>query len=341
VRREECYPDPAEAVARKVTVTLKVPAGFSIPGRNSPPATLVLGDLKPGERRVADWWVAVGERGREAPAGEFTVTGQAEGSPATVVALTEDTAIPCGQTHEVRASDMEWLEVAYRQAQDRTQPTILLDCLNGPVRDPSVSDGSVTVRYEGALETGDYLVLDAAKGSRLFSHPLVEEKGEARADAADPSGFRCFSEGYLVVNLQVRRPVKGGQSLKVTITGKAADEGQSLVVCRFKAKGEDRDVGLLANGFAAEWGAASETLTVPEGADTLQAVYMYRFKQVGKVWYGPVTIESGDVGPEGKDVSDRVRGSFPVLQRDELNVIRYTDAEAPNGGARMKVRVGG
>lgn len=338
-REASCYLDPEEAVVRNVTVTLAVPEGFAIPAQNSPPPTIPLGDLRPGECRVADWWVSVQPRQGPVPAGAFILTGTAQNSPPTVVELHEDTAIPWGQAHEVRASGTEWVEAAYRLSEAQVQPRIVMDCLAGPVRDPALSDGVVTLRYEGALETGTRLVLDPRQGARLFHRPLLDDDGQSRADPNDPCGFRGWAEGYLVVNLRVSRPVTPGQTLKVTITGKAGDGGQSLVNARFTARGENRDVVCLANAFGEQWGQAQETITVPADADTLDRLYLYRFKQMGRVWYGPVRVERADLAPEGEDVTARVRGGYPTLTRDAFRVFRYTDAEPPSGHPRMRVQL--
>jgi hypothetical protein len=127
--------------------------------------------------------------------------------------------------------------------------------------------------------------------------------------------------------------------LRVQIAGKAADGGQSLAVLRYRAKKGTVDHGLLANRFGAEWRAASEDIKPPEGAIALQDVFLYRFKSQGKVWYGPVKVERADAKPEGADVSDRLRGSFPVLTRYAFRMFEYTDDNPPSVGPRVRVQL--
>jgi hypothetical protein len=302
------------------------------------PATLAVGDLGPGERRLAEWWVSTPPGFDGTPSGEFSVTAGPAGGPAAVLRSAADVAPLCGQPHEIGVSGTEWLEVPFRLAKPAA-PRVVIEALAGPVRRPAIGDGTTTVRFDRALDGGSRLVIDPAGGARLFMKPLLDNDGKAWADTNDPSGFACHSDGYLVLNLPVRSPVTGGAPLKVTITGKSAEDGQSLAVLHFLAKGEPRDVSLLANGFGASWGEATETLAAPADADVLQSVYLYRFKSLGKVWYGPVTVERADIDPAGQDVSAALRGAVPTLAPDRFSVLTYTDDEPPAVTARVRVQL--
>jgi len=77
---------------------------------------------------------------------------------------------------------------------------------------------------------------------------------------------------------------------------------------------------------------------VPEGAPELQQLFLYRLKQVGRVWYGPVTVARADA-PAGKDVSAAVSGALPTLERGGFAVISYRDEDRPTVTPRARVQL--
>ena len=147
------------------------------------------------------------------------------------------------------------------------------------------------------------LVLDPEAGARLFVEPLVDDAGTSRSDANDPSGFKSFGQGYLVIRIGARGRVDPAVPLRVRIEGKAEGGAQSLVVLRFRTRTGTTDRSILVNRFAAEWREASCTVDPPEGAAGLQNVFLYRFRTKGRVWYGAVKVERADAQAEGEDVS--------------------------------------
>lgn len=330
--------DPAEAMARGCAVSLSLPAGFSVDPERSAPLELAVGDLVPGELRLADWWVSVAEDWDGALEGQFGLRASAnEGAPVEI-ALREDTAMPLGQPHEIGVSGTEWIEPGFRLAAD-VQPEIVIEPVSGQVTNPSLTDGRATVSYEGIVQFGRRLVLRPGGGSELITLPLLDDGGEARTDAADPSGFRAIEDGYLVVRLPVNREVEPGGSLHVTVEGRAEGGAQSHVILRFvQEDGSTQDVGGLTNQFREEWRAIGRDFTVPEGAKTLQQVFLYRFKQEGRIWYGPVRIEAAD-GAGSVDCSARVRGTLPTIQRGGFTVIRYEDLDVPTVRPRAIVQL--
>ena len=338
-REPEWYRDPAEAVARKVTLTLSVPEGFSLDPRHSPPASIAMGDLAPGERRAAEWWVSVKPGFTGEPSSPFVLTGKTDGSPATVISTGADTAPPFGQPCDIGVSGTEWLESPFRLSPSPVKPRIVIDVLAGPVRHPAVGEGNAVIAYEGVLESGTRLVLDPNQGARLFALPLVDDDGAARADAADPSGFKPFDKDYVVVNSVIRRPIRGGTPLRITVEGKGVDGAQSFVNLHFTAKGQARDVALLANRFSSNWQQVNQTVRAPDDADTLDRIYLYRFGQKGKVWYGPLRVDRTDIGDAGRDVSPALRGAFPSLSATRFHVFRYTDDELPSLTPRVRVQL--
>ncbi|MGC9318998.1 MAG: hypothetical protein ACP5KN_13275, partial [Armatimonadota bacterium] len=338
-REPSFFLDPAEARVEGVTVTLAPPEGFSVDPTASPPATLHLGEMAPGERRLADWWVSVPEGFTGTTEGQFTVRAEADGATPTVMTAAADTAIALAEPHKVGISGTEWLEPGFRLAAD-VQPTIVIECISETVRNPAVSDGAARVQYLGTLERGQRLVIDPREGSRLITLPLLDDDGSSRADADDPTGFRCFAEGYLIVRTRVERTVEPGSPLKVTISGKADGGGQSHVVLRFGTEdGETVDVGGLTNRFAEQWREAEAEFTVPHNATELQWVYLYRFGREGRVWYGPVSVRAAGEDGTGVDVSDQVRGRFPTLSRGTFTVFHYEDESRPTTRPRARVQL--
>ncbi|MGD9496087.1 MAG: hypothetical protein AB7Y46_07240 [Armatimonadota bacterium] len=336
-REASFFLDAAEAVAHDVTVTLAVPEGFAIDPNASAPPTLDLGDLQPGELRVADWWVSVPLGFDGTLAGPFALTAKADQGRPTQLSLADDAAIPLAQVHEVGASGAWWIEPGFRLASD-VRPAVVIECIDGTVTNPSVGDERVRVRYQGVLERGMRLEMRPA-GSTLTVLPLAEDDGASRADAGDPTGFRAFDDGYLVARVNVGRQVEPGATLRVSAAGKVEGGEQNHVVLRFVLEGgETTDVGALTNRFGADWREVSAEVTVPEGVIQLQQVFLYRLKQQGRVWYGPVRIElAGAARPE--DISARVSGSFPTLPRGTFTVIRYEDDDTPTVRARARVQL--
>ena len=80
-------------------------------------------------------------------------------------------------------------------------------------------------------------------------------------------------------------------------------------------------------------------MMVPDGAVSLQRVYLYRRGDPGKVWYGPLRVERADIPQEGRDVSDQVVGQFPQLSRDRVHQFRYTDDADLFTGPRARVKL--
>ncbi len=337
-REASFYLDPTEAVAEDVSVTIQPPAGFTVDPAASPPATLPPGDMQPGERRIADWWLKIADYYAGAP-GPFTIIAKADGSPLAKLQLTSDTTVAHAQPHETGISGAEWLEAPFRLPEGKLRPVIEIESLRGSVRNPSVGDESARVRFEGVLEDGARLVIDPDEGSRLFVLPLVDDDGSSRADAADPSGFAGVSEGYLVHRIRVGRPVQPGVPLLLTIAGKVAGGEQNHTILRFKTPDGDKDVGALTNRLREAWTQVAGEITPPEGATSLEWIYLYRLKQVGTAWYGPVKLVRTDVSPEGEDVSRLVRGVFPMLRRGAIQTFSYEDDEVSTVRPRVRVQL--
>ena len=338
-REASFFLDPDEAVARDIRVTFQRPKELILKESNSAPETLTIGDIKPGERRVADWWVYFDEAydGKLKAPVRFTAKSK-RGAP-FIVETDKDLAIPAMLPHEIGIPGTEWMEPGYRLPAQKVKPLIRIEVLRDELRHPSVSDGLQAISWNGKLFAGQSLVLDPEKGARLFHLPLAEEDGSSWKDAEDPSGFRAFEDGYIVARLSSQARVDPAVPLKVTISGKAEGGGQSLIVLRFNTKKGHVDRSGLANRFNEKWRTVSAQFKVPAEAVSLRNVFLYRFKVKGRVWYGGVKVERTDARPEGTDVSDRLRGSFPELERHSFRMFSYRDDNPPSTSSRVRIQL--
>ncbi len=247
---------PPEAVLRNVQVTLQFPRGFThhLSETTDPGMTLPLGRLKPGERRIADWWLSVDSESDGQINESFVVTVEADETPATVVRASGDTSIPRGAVHTAR-SGTDWLEPGYRLAQREITPRIVIESMQNGVKHPAIGNDSATLHYNGVLDHGQRLVLDATGNSRLFLQPVVDH-----ADA-----FGSFDSGYVVGSVHVNRKIDPGIPLKLEITGSAADGAQSQLVLRYQTKnGTSVDQAVLVNRFLSEIQTITDEITPPE-----------------------------------------------------------------------------
>jgi hypothetical protein len=338
-RQASFYPDPDEAVAQRVSITVRAPTGFRLVRAASSRAKQSLGDMKPGQRCIAGWRFKVGRGYKGTPAGAFKITARADGSPPTVLELDADTTVPFARPHEIGISGAEWLEAPFRLPKVDLQPTIEIEALRGSVRDPSVGDASARVTFGGVLEEGARLVMHPDRGSRIFVQPLVDDDGSSRADAKDPTGFAGVSKGYLIHRIRVGKPVTPGMPVRLTITGKVAGGERNHTILRFATSDGHRDVGALTNYLGKQWKKVAGPVIPPPGATSLEWIYLYRLDRKGTAWYGPVAVERTDVPPGGKDVSGSVNGDFPTLRKGALHAFSYRDGEVPTVRPRVRVRL--
>ncbi|MFO8079470.1 MAG: hypothetical protein R6V07_04095 [Armatimonadota bacterium] len=337
-REPSFFLDPEEALARDCSITLTAPEGFTIDEAASAPPTIRLGDLKPGEIRLADWWVAVADDWDGEVEDSFTLIAAADDGAATDATLAGDTAIPLGRQHAIGASGYEWVEPGFRLTAN-VQPPISIEAVSGEVTNPVLTDGRARVAYDGTLRVGQRLIMRPGGDSELITLPLVEDAGAGRLDADDPAGFRTFDEGYLVARARSGRSVQPGEALIVRISGKAEGGAQSHVILRFELEdGSTADVGGLTNRFAGDWREIEGEFIVPDGASKLQQVFLYRFNREGSVWYGPLRVTS-EGATEPEDCSQQVSGTFPTIERGSFSRIHYEDDDLATVGARALVRM--
>ncbi len=338
--KELCYyANLDEAIARGVKASIELPKGFQLDQRYTAPATLSLGDLKPLERKAADWWVTVQKTvATKAPSIKVSVTSSNTASSQAVV--TEDVAIPAFQPDEILESGESWMESGYRSGQ-ASRPAIVMEGLSTPVKNPSLSDGVNVLTYKGELAVGLKVVITPDGKARLYATNLVDQPIEGLADSTDPSGFKAFSEGYGIAGQSLGKYIKGGTKYRVTISGKAEGGANSQVFLRcLTQEGKVWETGMLWNSFSDQWkDNVSGEVEIPAGVNFLERLYLYRANSKGRVWYGQVSIQRADIPAEGLDVSAMLSGQHPVIQPGTFTIISYRDEDPPASAPKVRVQL--
>jgi len=298
-----------------------------------------IGAMKPAQSQQVDWWIQLPEKFSGTMDRPLVVTATAANGPPTRLEANSDTSIPFAQSHEIALSGTRWTEAPFRLNRSRVQPRIVIDALANGTRNPTVGDQQAVLTWQGQLDVGQRLVLDPQKGARLIFGALIDDDGHERSDASDPDGYADFDEDYLVARAASNTKVDPKVPLRVTISGKARDDGQSLVVLRFLKKGGHVDRSILVNQFTAKWQTISEQIIPPAEATSLQNVFLYRFRSRGKVWYGPFKIERADATLAGRDVTSQLSGTFPSLHNDQLSVYTYRDEGPLTYSPRIRLQL--
>jgi hypothetical protein len=327
------YRNPDDATAREVEVALTVPPGCRIQASYSIPPVIKIGDLKPDEYRIVEWWVTVDKP----PAGgkyETAVSVKCANRPAVSERYVGDSAVPAFQPQEIRRSGYRWAENAI--GEPAVRPWVTMEALLEPVKGPAISDGLVTLIYQGALSPGRRLVVSPQGQARLVNWYLMPRTDVGKPDANDLSGYAPFTEEYTVAGRYLGQPLGDVKRIKVTVAGKVAEGARSLVIVAFATDTGSKDVACLG-GFGEQWQEMSEEVAVPEGALRLERIYFFRGEKKGKVWYGPASIMAADLPPEGRDVTAATVGSTPTVPGGSFRVLTYTDQELLT--LRPKIRV--
>ena len=340
VREPSFFLNPGEAVLHKVAITLEAPAGFThkSSGISSKTLTLPIESMEPGEWRVGQWYLTVPRDFDGTIHQPFVITARADGTVTTEIRADRDMNIDFDEPRTAR-NGTQWLAPGYRLPAREVRPRIVIEALQGGVRDPGVGNQSARITYRGVLNAGQRLVLDPDGPSRLFTPPLVEDSASGRVSTVDPSGFSGYISGYMVASLPARGRIRPGQQLRLSLAGKAEGGAQSQLVLRYRTPTGTTDQAVLVNRFATEWREITDEVSVPVEAVALENIYFYRRNGAGTVWYGPLKIERVDTPSDGVDVSDRLEGTFPVVLSDQINVMRYTDSLPAWTADRVRVQL--
>ena len=144
-------------------------------------------------------------------------------------------------------------------------------------------------------------------------------------------------------------PSKPGAKIRVSISGKVAGGAGSMVrLAGYKLPGSYHawlGEPILINALTGQWrDDVSVEITLPAEAD-IREVVLYRRGNTGTVWYGNVSVIPVDVPSDGIDVSNRVRGTLPMITKNvSQRPVRfiYSDRSEQTYGSglpRMQVKV--
>jgi len=335
---ETYYDDPAEAIAREVKVRLTLPKGIVADPNITAATELAVGDIPAGGRKIVDWWLTVKDAKALQGGAALRVAASSTNTDPGEAATAASVAFASLESHAVRASGTSWTENGFRHGGLR--PAVELVATGAPIKNPTVTDGTNTLTYNGEIWSGMTLLITPDMKARIVASNLLPEDLAALKDPADPTGYKGFSDGYGVASFYIRRYVRPGAKYTLTLTGKAADGGNSLAVLR--AVKPSREVwmeSVVANRFNDQWRPVSQTLTIPGDVDSLERIYLYRFQQKGTVWYGPMTLLPADIPAEGLDVSDKLSGRPLQIAGGMLATITYTDASPDASAPKVQVRL--
>jgi hypothetical protein len=320
--------DETAAVLNDVRVQLKTPDGFSIPYQNNPGDTILLNPILPRDCGVADWWVYIDGDGA-IPAGQaFEVSVTSRGRwLGTARADGRDVAIDALGVREIRRSGDSWIEPCYRLG--KITPVVELKPLAEEISFPELTTGERRAVYRGTLRCEHKLVIGPGWRARLLANSLFPR--EVRTLAETPGGE--FRDGYLVYQTKPVNVCPGGKYI-ITLTGKAGDGGNSQVIvsCTGKIKNKVETVNLncLTNRFTDQPQTLREEITIPEfDKGTAKAkIIFYRFKQTGTVFYEAFDFKVAGLPEDGADVTDRLEGMLPDIERPCTRWI-YKDLSDP------------
>ncbi|MHB8994012.1 MAG: hypothetical protein ACYC63_02050 [Armatimonadota bacterium] len=335
---ETYYDDPAEAIARDVKVELSLPAGVIADKAITAPTKLEIGDLPGQGRRTADWWLTVKDPTALKAGQCLTVTATSANTDRGSAATASDISLPSFEAHPIAASGVSWEENGFRNGSLR--PAVQITAVGAPIKNPTLTDGINTITFNGELWAGMKLLITPDMKARLYPDSLLPSNFESLKDANDATGYRGSAEGYNVGALAISRYVRPGGKYVLTISGQAADGGNSLVVLRgLKPRREAWMESVLANRFNDKWREASQTVTIPADIENLERLYLYRFQSKGKVWYGPMSLVPADLPAEGLDVSEKLSGRPLQFGSAMMTKITYTDASPDSIAPKVTVQL--
>jgi len=333
------------ATLKNVKVTLKTPAGFSIPSEKSGEETLSLAQIAPQDARVADWWVRLEKDDATVPPGQsFQVTVvAADGTRSEVVSSAVDQSVPELQDHLVIRSGDRWIEPAYRMPSYRVAAE--LESLGTDILFPELEAGGRRVLYRDTLRPKTRLVIGPGARAMLFARsPFDEQTRRFAPHKPGPDGAVEFKEGYKVFDAGGLR-VRSGERYRFQVTGWAKDGGNCLVIARVQGteagKRTQKDLPVLANCFTDKASTVeSGDIVVPqfEGAEATMAFFFYRFQSKGTVYYQSFDCRRADIPVQGLDVSARLEGALADLA-PPLTVWTYKDLSDPSPSDSPALRI--
>lgn len=334
--------DAKAAVLRDVSVTLSVPDGFTIPRKNSAPATVRLGSIRGRGCKVADWWIRVDGDGA-IPAGQSfrLAAAGADGVRAEIAVKDANSTIPALQTHAVTRSGDSWVEPGYRLG--AFEPAVELNPTRTDIAFPQLSSGGRSVLFRAVIESDTRLVVGPGYRARLFRKPIFDDAERTFAAHRNDLGVAVFADGY-PVHRTPRVAVRGGQRYCLQVSGKVADGAIFHAIVRFHGLDDrervHRDISCLYNGLSSEMETVEGTVTAPAlGGNVSAQVFFYCHNRKGALHLTDFDFFLATFPDEGKDVTDRLDGVLPRLEKP-FTLWTYSDRCDPlrNGGTKVEIR---
>ena len=315
------YRKPEDATAQGVEVTLGLPKGCRLDPRYSIPATVKLGSLGPDDWRSVGWYVTVD---KALPGGkhDLTVGVKCANRGPVLEKYAGDSTIAAFQPQDIRRAGYRWAESCLDGA--AVKPWVTMEALGEPIKGPAISDGAASMTYQATLSAGRRLVISPPGQAKLFNWYLMEPEPMSKPDANDPTGYAPYTEGYTVTGKYLGMPLGDVKKLKITFEGKVADGAGPLVILSFA--GEKGPVGgPQLGGLTDKWGEVSAEVEVPEGAQRLERIHLYRGGNKGTIWYGKLSVMTADLPAEGQDVSASLVGIPPTIPGGSFRALTYLD----------------
>ena len=335
--------DGRAATLQEAELTLTVPEGFSLPPENSAPPTVTLGDIPPRQAMVADWWVRVDGDGSIPEGQRFSLRATARNAPPGDVSSAEaDHPIPSLASRAIVRAGDTWIEPAYRLP--AFHPAVELVPQGVDVVFPALESGGSSVVYRDVLHADERLVIGPGHRARLVTRPLFGEAVTSFAKEKANGQEALFSKGYPVYRSPAAK-VRPSTRYRLRVVGRVADGATfNCVVMFFGRRGKEtvqEGRPCLFNTLRREAGtveAVVESPDLPEGTMTAR-VYFYCHERKGSLRLTGFDLSLADVPGDGLDVSDRLDGVLPRLERP-VTTWTYRDRCDParGGGPKLTLR---
>ena len=262
-------------------------------------------------------------------------------SPPAVAKIAEETFIPRFETHRLEYAEGKWVEPGFR-LQEAASPHIVIRPLISVIERPSLSIDGEGITYDGEVKLGEQLILSPGGRARVSPVNMIGAMNDALQDEASPTGFTVFEDGYGVAGYAPSLPLESGTEYLLEFEGMATDGANSQMGLRFWGEFEQDYhvdnrhrlwIGLQGR-FADGWSKISHVFTLPEGAEGLERIYLYRHHAKGAISYGNFRLTPAG---ESRDVSSGMRGKMPLLQPARLNHVTYRDAAGEKEAPKVEV----
>ena len=326
---------PEDASAQGMEVTLGLPRGCRLEARYNFPATVKVGDLGPEDCRSVGWYVTVDQPPTSGKY-EITIGVKCRNRQPVLARFAGDRKIVTFQPHDIWRTGYRWVESCLDGP--AVKPWVTLEALKLPVTGPSVSDGITRLTYPGTLSAGRRLVISPQGKARLHNGWLLAPEAVGKPDAADPTGYAPFTEGYGVSGKYLGKSLVDVKKLKVTADGKIADGSSCIVFMQFATDKGWADAQVPVS-LGEQWGESTGEVEVPANATRLERLSFYRGGSKGKVWYGKVSVRTSDLPAEGQEMPGGVIGVPPTIPGGSFRVLTYSDQEQISLEARMRLQM--